>query len=127
LERSFLHGFYLSVLFNSRCFTICAVYLFPVSGVSGSSEIMKKQRMKTLGKQNCKILYSWRIYSFFQDKICWHFYFCFYDVLQPEKQEKRDRFSGFIASGYEVMKELLLLIMKGPIGLGLILLIRWLL
>jgi Na+/H+-dicarboxylate symporter len=45
--------------------------------------------------------------------------FAFMTGFQPEKREKRTGFQVFIASGYEVMKELLLLIMKvAPIGLG---------
>jgi Na+/H+-dicarboxylate symporter len=45
-----LDGFYLFVLhFTAAVFTICAVYLFPVSGVSGSSEIMKKQQIMKPG------------------------------------------------------------------------------
>jgi Na+/H+-dicarboxylate symporter len=74
-----------------------------------------------LGKQNCRIFYGWRIYTaFFKTKYAGSFNFCFYDGIFSQKSGRKGQvFRSFIASGYEVMKELLLLIMKvAPIGLG---------
>lgn len=113
---------FLFFILTAAIFTICAVYLFPVSGVSGSSEIMNEAADQE----------SWgnRIVSFFtvgeftelfsRRNMLALLVFAFLTGFAARKTgEKGQPFRVFIASGYEVMKELLLLVMKlAPIGLG---------
>jgi Na+/H+-dicarboxylate symporter len=113
---------FLFFILTAAVFTICAVYLFPVSGVSGSSEIVEEAANND----------SWgnRIVSFFtvgeftqlfsRQNMLALLIFAFMTGFAARKAgEKGQPFRQFIASGYEVMKELLLLIMKiAPIGLG---------
>jgi Na+/H+-dicarboxylate symporter len=113
---------FLFFILTAAVFTICAVYLFPVSGVSGSSEILEEAASND----------SWgnRIVGFFtvgeftqlfsRQNMLALLIFAFMTGFSARKAgEKGQVFRSFIASGYEVMKELLLLIMKiAPIGLG---------
>ncbi|MDQ0593181.1 Na+/H+-dicarboxylate symporter [Chryseobacterium ginsenosidimutans] len=113
---------FLFFILTAAIFTICAVYLFPVSGVSGSSEIVEEATNSD----------SWgnRIVAFFtvgeftqlfsRQNMLALLIFAFMTGFSARKAgEKGQPFRMFIASGYEVMKELLLLIMKiAPIGLG---------
>ena len=113
---------FLFFILTAAIFTICAVYLFPVSGVSGSSEIVEEATSND----------SWgnRIVGFFtvgeftqlfsRQNMLALLIFAFMMGFSARKAgEKGQAFRSFIASGYEVMKELLLLIMKvAPIGLG---------
>lgn len=113
---------FLFFILTAAIFTICAVYLFPVSGVSGSSEIVEEATSND----------SWgnRIVGFFtvgeftqlfsRQNMLALLIFAFMTGFSARKAgEKGLAFRSFIASGYEVMKELLLLIMKvAPIGLG---------
>lgn len=113
---------FLFFILTAAVFTICAVYLFPVSGVSGSSEIIEEAANNE----------SWgnRIVSFFtvgeftqlfsRQNMLALLIFSFLTGFAARKTgEKGQPFRIFIVSGYEVMKELLLLIMKiAPIGLG---------
>lgn len=113
---------FLFFILTAAVFTICAVYLFPVSGVSGSSEIVEETANSD----------SWgnRIVGFFtvgeftqlfsRQNMLALLIFAFMTGFSARKAgEKGQVFRSFIASGYEVMKELLLLIMKvAPIGLG---------
>ena len=75
-----------------------------------------------MGQQNCKFLYSRGIHrSFSQEEICWLFWYLLFltGFAARKNRRKGQPFRVFIASGYEVMKELLLLVMKlAPIGLG---------
>jgi Na+/H+-dicarboxylate symporter len=94
---------FLFFILTAAIFTIFAVYLFPVSGVSGSSEIVEETANTD----------SWgnRIVSFFTVGE--------FTQLFSRQNMLALLIRAFIASGYEVMKELLLLIMKiAPIGLG---------
>lgn len=113
---------FLLFILIAAIFTICVVYLFPVSSISGSSEVI----METATDD------SWgnRIVSFFtvgeftelfsRRNMLALLIFAFLTGFAARKAgEKGQPFRIFIASGYEVMKELLLLIMKlAPIGLG---------
>ncbi|MDR6158376.1 Na+/H+-dicarboxylate symporter [Chryseobacterium sp. SLBN-27] len=113
---------FLFFILTAAIFTICAVYLFPVSGVSGSKELIEEVTSEE----------SWgnRIVSFFtvgeftqlfsRQNMLALLIFAFMTGFSARKAgEKAQSFRMFIASGYEVMKELLLLIMKAaPIGLG---------
>lgn len=113
---------FLLFILMAAIFTICAVYLFPVSAISGSSEMI----METADQD------SWgnRIVSFFtvgeftelfsRRNMLALLIFAFMTGFAARKAgDKGQPFRVFIASGYEVMKELLLLIMKlAPIGLG---------
>lgn len=113
---------FLFFILTAAVFTICAVYLFPVSGVSGSAEIVEEATNND----------SWgnRIVGFFtvgeftqlfsRQNMLALLIFAFMTGFSARKAgEKGQVFRSFIASGYEVMKELLLLIMKvAPIGLG---------
>jgi len=113
---------FLFFIVTAAVFTICVVYFFPVSGVSGSRETVD-------GAINND---SWgnRIVSFFtvgeftqlfsRQNMLALLIFSFMTGFSARKAgEKGQPFRAFIASGYEVMKELLLMIMKiAPIGLG---------
>src|SRR5690606_24112010 len=113
---------FLFFILMAAIFTICAVYLFPVSAISGSSEIITETADQD----------SWgnRIVSFFtvgeftelfsRRNMLALLIFAFMTGFAARKAgDKGQPFRVFIASGYEVMKELLLLIMKlAPIGLG---------
>ncbi|UOU96848.1 dicarboxylate/amino acid:cation symporter [Chryseobacterium daecheongense] len=113
---------FLLFILIAAIFTICAVYLFPVSSISGSSEMVTETANQD----------SWgnRIVSFFtvgeftelfsRRNMLALLIFAFLTGFAARKAgEKGQPFRIFIASGYEVMKELLLLIMKlAPIGLG---------
>ncbi len=113
---------FLFFILTAAVFTICAVYVFPVSGVSGSNEIVEEATNND----------SWgnRIVGFFtvgeftqlfsRQNMLALLIFAFMTGFSARKAgEKGAAFRSFIASGYEVMKELLLLIMKiAPIGLG---------
>jgi len=113
---------FLLFILTAAVFTICAVYLFPVSGVSGSKEVIDEVASQE----------SWgnRIVSFFtvgeftqlfsRQNMLALLIFAFMTGFSARKAGERGQsFRMFIASGYEVMKELLLLIMKAaPIGLG---------
>ncbi|KMQ67588.1 sodium:proton antiporter [Chryseobacterium sp. FH2] len=113
---------FLFFILTAAIFTICAVYFFPVSGVSGSKEIVEEAANND----------SWgnRIVGFFtvgeftqlfsRQNMLALLIFAFMTGFSARKSgEKGQSFRMFIASGYEVMKELLLLIMKvAPIGLG---------
>lgn len=113
---------FLFFIVTAAVFTIGAVYVFPVSGVTGSTEIIEEA-----GSSD-----SWgnRIVGFFtvgeftqlfsRQNMLALLIFSFMTGFSARKAgEKGLVFRSFIASGYEVMKELLLIIMKiAPIGLG---------
>lgn len=112
---------FLFFILTAAVFTICAVYLFPVSGVTASKEMVEVTPGESWGN---------RIVSFFtvgeftqlfsRQNMLALLIFAFMTGFSARKVgEKGHAFRMFIASGYEVMKELLLLIMKAaPIGLG---------
>ncbi|WP_307450371.1 MULTISPECIES: dicarboxylate/amino acid:cation symporter [Chryseobacterium] len=113
---------FLLFILIAALFTIGAVYLFPISGISGSAEAL----VETVSED------SWgnRIVSFFtvgeftelfsRKNMLALLIFAFLTGFAARKSgEKGHLFREFMASGYEVMKELLLIIMKlAPIGLG---------
>ena len=113
---------FLFFILTAAIFTIGAVYLFPVSGVSGSKAVVEEAVNNE----------SWgnRIVSFFtvgeftqlfsRQNMLALLIFAFMTGFAARKAgEKGQPFRMFIASGYEVMKELLMLIMNiAPIGLG---------
>ncbi|RNA61846.1 dicarboxylate/amino acid:cation symporter [Chryseobacterium nematophagum] len=113
---------FLFFILTAAIFTILMVYLFPVSGITGSSEAISETANND----------SWsnRVVSFFtvaeftdvfsRKNMLALLIFAFLTGFAARKAgEIGQPFRVFIASGYEVMKELLLLIMKfAPIGLG---------
>ncbi|WPO81825.1 dicarboxylate/amino acid:cation symporter [Chryseobacterium sp. JJR-5R] len=113
---------FLFFILTAAVFTIGAVYLFPVSGVSGGQAVVEEAVNDE----------SWgnRIVSFFtvgeftqlfsRQNMLALLIFAFMTGFSARKAgEKGQAFRMFIASGYEVMKELLMLIMSiAPIGLG---------
>ncbi|HEX7869510.1 MAG TPA: cation:dicarboxylase symporter family transporter, partial [Chryseobacterium sp.] len=113
---------FLLFILIAAVFTIGAVYLFPVSSISGSKEIIAEATKEE----------NWgdRIVSFFtvgeftelfsRRNMLALLIFAFLTGFATRKAGENGKpFRVFIASGYEVMKELLLMIMKiAPIGLG---------
>ncbi|WP_027385826.1 dicarboxylate/amino acid:cation symporter [Chryseobacterium gregarium] len=113
---------FLFFILTAAIFTIGTVYLFPVSGISGSKAMVEEAINND----------SWgnRIVSFFtvgeftqlfsRQNMLALLIFAFMTGFAARKaDEKGQAFRMFIASGYEVMKELLMLIMNiAPIGLG---------
>jgi len=113
---------FLLFILIAAIFTIGMVYLFPVSSISGSSELLIEQSKEE----------NWgdRIVSFFtvgeftelfsRKNMLALLIFAFLTGFAARKSGDNGKpFRIFIASGYEVMKELLLMIMKiAPIGLG---------
>lgn len=113
---------FLFFILTAAVFTIFAVYIFPVSVISGSKGIVEEAANQE----------SWgdRIVSFFtvgeftqlfsRQNMLALLIFSFMTGFAARKAgEKGQNFRAFIVSGYEVMKELLLIIMKfAPIGLG---------
>lgn len=113
---------FLFFILTAAVFTIGAVYLFPVSGISGS-KVMVEEAVNNDSWGN-------RIVSFFtvgeftqlfsRQNMLALLIFAFMTGFAARKAgEKGQAFRIFIASGNEVMKELLMLIMNiAPIGLG---------
>ncbi|MFY1047666.1 dicarboxylate/amino acid:cation symporter [Chryseobacterium sp. GP-SGM7] len=113
---------FLLFILIAAVFTIFAVYFFPVASISGSSE----QIAEATQEEN----WGDRIVSFFtvgeftelfsRRNMLALLIFAFLTGFATRKAgENGTPFRVFIASGYEVMKELLLMIMKiAPIGLG---------
>lgn len=113
---------FLLFILIAAIFTICVVYLFPLNSISGSTEMMIEESSKE----------NWgdRIVSFFtvgeftelfsRKNMLALLIFAFLTGSATRKAGEIGKpFKLFIASGYEVMKELLLMIMKiAPIGLG---------
>lgn len=113
---------FLLFILIAAIFTICVVYLFPLNSISGSKEMMIEESSKE----------NWgdRIVSFFtvgeftelfsRKNMLALLIFAFLTGSATRKAGEIGKpFKLFIASGYEVMKELLLMIMKiAPIGLG---------
>ncbi len=113
---------FLLFILIAAIFTIGMVYLFPVSSISGSSELLIEQSKEE----------NWgdRIVSFFtvgeftelfsRKNMLALLIFAFLTGFAARKSGDNGKpFRIFIASGYEVMKELLLMIMRiAPIGLG---------
>lgn len=113
---------FLLFILIAAIFTIGMVYLFPVSSISESSELLIEQSKEE----------NWgdRIVSFFtvgeftelfsRKNMLALLIFAFLTGFAARKSGDNGKpFRIFIASGYEVMKELLLMIMKiAPIGLG---------
>lgn len=113
---------FLFFILTAAVFTICAVYLFPISGVSGSREIVEE--VANTESWGNRIVAFFTVGEFTQlfsrQNMLALLIFSFMTGFAARKAgEKGQAFRTFIVSGYEVMKELLLLIMKfAPIGLG---------
>lgn len=113
---------FLLFILISVLFTVAVVYLFPVSSVEGSAAEMLQPQEET----------SWndRIVGFFtvgeftelfsRRNMLALLIFSFLTGFSARKAgDAGQPFRTFIASGYEVMKQLLMMIMKiAPIGLG---------
>lgn len=113
---------FLLFILIAAIFTICMVYLFPVSGISGSTEIVTETTNNdTWGNRIVSFFTVGEFTELFSRKnMLALLIFAFLTGFSARKTgEKGAVFRSFLASGYEVMKELLLLIMKiAPIGLG---------
>ncbi len=113
---------FLFFILTAAVFTICVVYLFPVSGVSGSHEIVEEAvSNETWGNRLVGFFTVGEFTQLFsRQNMLALLIFAFMTGFSVRKAgEKGHHFKAFIGSGYEVMKELLLLIMKvAPIGLG---------
>lgn len=113
---------FLFFILTAAVFTICAVYVFPMSGVSGSSAVVQEAAdHESWGKQIVGFFTVGEFTQLFsRQNMLALLIFAFLTGFSARKAgEKGQVFRSFIASGYEVMKELLLLIMKmAPIGLG---------
>lgn len=103
-------------------FTVGAVYLFPVSSISGSSELIAEAtKEKNWGDRIVSFFTVGEFTELFSRRnMLALLIFAFLTGFATRKAgENGQPFRIFIASGYEVMKELLLMIMKiAPIGLG---------
>lgn len=113
---------FLLFILIAALFTIFVVYLFPLNSITGSTEMIIEESSKE----------NWgdRIVSFFtvgeftelfsRKNMLALLIFAFLTGSATRKAGEIGKpFKLFIASGYEVMKELLLMIMKiAPIGLG---------
>jgi Na+/H+-dicarboxylate symporter len=120
LTMSFTFLFFILI---AAIFTICVLYLFPLSSLSGNSEIITENISTNDSWQN-------RIVSFFtvgeymelfsRKNMLALLIFSFLTGFAARKSGESGRpFRTFIASGYEVMKNLLLQVMKlAPVGLG---------
>lgn len=113
---------FLLFILIAAVFTIIAVYLFPTEAIgSKTGEILENQNETTWGD---------RIVSFFtvgeftqlfsrQNMLALLIFAFLCGTAIRKAGDKGLIFRNFIASGYEVMKELLLIVMKAaPIGLG---------
>lgn len=113
---------FLLFILIAAVFTIIAVYLFPTEAIgSKTGEILESQNETTWGD---------RIVSFFtvgeftqlfsrQNMLALLIFAFLCGTAIRKAGDKGLIFRNFIASGYEVMKELLLIVMKAaPIGLG---------
>lgn len=113
---------FLFFILIAAIFTIGVVYLFPVSSISGSSGIISKATNNdTWGNRIVSFFTVGEFTELFSRKnMLALLIFAFLTGFAARKSgEKGQQFRNFIASGYEVMKELLLLIMRlAPIGLG---------
>lgn len=113
---------FLFFILMAAIFTIGAVYLFPVSSISGVSEnVIENADNDTWGNRIVSFFTVGEFTELFSRKnMLALLIFAFLTGFAARKTgEKGQPFRIFIASGYEVMKELLLLIMKlAPIGLG---------
>lgn len=113
---------FLFFILMAAIFTIGVVYLFPVSSISGASEaIIESADNDTWGNRIVSFFTVGEFTELFSRKnMLALLIFAFLTGFAARKTgEAGQPFRVFIASGYEVMKELLLLIMKlAPIGLG---------
>ncbi len=114
---------FLLFIMIAAVFMISVVYVFPTEAVGMTNE-------KLVLEPNDSTSWGDRIVSFFtvgeftqlfsrQNMLALLIFAFLTGTAVRKSGEKGEIFRGFIASGYEVMKELLLLIMKvAPIGLG---------
>jgi len=113
---------FLLFILIAAIFTIGVVYLFPVSSLSGSSELLIEQgKEENWGDQIVSFFTVGEFTELFSRKnMLALLIFAFLTGFAARKSGDNGKpFRIFIASGFEVMKELLLMIMKiAPIGLG---------
>ncbi|WP_419870257.1 dicarboxylate/amino acid:cation symporter [Chryseobacterium sp. CT-SW4] len=114
---------FLLFILIAAIYTITVVYFFPLASLQGSSDMITDGASDNESWQN-------RIVSFFtvgeytelfsRRNMLALLIFSFLTGFAARKSgEQGKQFRAFITSGYEVMKELLLLIMKfAPVGLG---------
>lgn len=113
---------FLFFILTAAIFTIAAVYFFPMSPISGSSQIISEgSDNETWGNRIVSFFTVGEFTELFSRKnMLALLIFAFLTGFAARKTgEIGQPFRLFLASGYEVMKELLLLVMKlAPIGLG---------
>lgn len=113
---------FLLFILIAALFTILMIYLFPITSISGSKEIILKQtKNENWGDKIVSFFTVGEFTSLFSRKnMLALLIFAFLVGFSARKSGENGKpFRLFIASGYEVMKELLLIIMKiAPIGLG---------
>jgi Na+/H+-dicarboxylate symporter len=113
---------FLFFILTAAIFTIGAVYLFPMSPIPGSSQIISEGNdNETWGNRIVSFFTVGEFTELFSRKnMLALLIFAFLTGFAARKTgEAGQPFRSFIASGYEVMKELLMLVMKlAPIGLG---------
>lgn len=113
---------FLLFIIIAALFTICAVYFFPTEALpSTSKEILETGNDSTWGDRIVSFFTVGEFTELFSRKnMLALLIFAFLTGTAARKTgEAGKHFTLFLASGYEVMKELLLLVMKAaPIGLG---------
>lgn len=113
---------FLLFIIIAALFTIAVVYLFPTEALpSTSKEILESSADDTFGDQIVRFFTVGEFTELFSRKnMLALLIFAFLTGTAARKTgEAGQLFRDFLASGYEVMKELLLLVMKiAPIGLG---------
>ena len=113
---------FLLFIIIAALFTICAVYFFPTEALpSTSKEILETGNDATWGDRIVSFFTVGEFTELFSRKnMLALLIFAFLTGTAARKTgEAGKHFTLFLASGYEVMKELLLLVMKAaPIGLG---------
>jgi hypothetical protein len=87
---------FLFFILTAAVFTICAVYLFPVSGVSGSSEIIEEAANNDSWGNRIVFFTVGEFTAFFKTKYAGSFNFCFYDGFSARKTGEKGRFSGYL-------------------------------
>ena len=118
---SMIFTFLLFILI-AAIFTIAVVYLFPTEALpSTSQEIIKNTANESWGNRIVSFFMVGEFTELFSRKnMLALLIFAFLTGTASRKAgEAGENFRNFLSSGYEVMKELLLLVMKiAPIGLG---------
>lgn len=113
---------FLLFILVAALFTIAAVYFFPTEALpSTAKEILEDNPEDSWGDRIVRFFTVGEFSELFsrQNMLALLIFAFLTGTAARKSGEAGEVFRAFIASGYEVMKELLLLVMKGaPIGLG---------